>query len=285
MYGAIDFQWDIVWDNRHALLDGLRTAIWVALVAMLLSLVTGMIVALLRMSRIKPVSLIASLYVNIFRGAPALVTVIWVYFGVSLFIGVNYTVFQAGVFALTLLYTAFLSEIFRAALQAVPKGQREAALSLGMSRPRVFFSAVLPQAAKIALPSTGSMFIGMVKDTSVISVIGLFEVVRTTQKLVNDTFRPFELWTAAAVMYVSVAFVLDFIFRRIERRLSGPEAHRTRGIFATRRAGRTTALQEAVRTGRAATAGAPAVAVAGAGTGYEGILVNGLEQTRGKGEG
>jgi His/Glu/Gln/Arg/opine family amino acid ABC transporter permease subunit len=244
----IEFNWDVVWDNRDALLDGLRTALWVAFVAMIISLFTATFVALLRMSPIKPVTWLASIYVNVFRGMPALVTVIWVYFGLSIFIGINFTVFQAGVIALTLLYTAFLSEIFRAALLAVPKGQREAALSLGMSRPRVFVSAVLPQAAKIAVPSTGSMFIGMVKDTSVFAVIGLFEVVRTTQKLVSDTFRPFELWTAAAILYVVIAFVLDFIFRRIEKRLSGPEGRRSWGPLARRRAKKVSDLQQAVQT-------------------------------------
>jgi His/Glu/Gln/Arg/opine family amino acid ABC transporter permease subunit len=228
---------------------------------MIISLFTGTCVALLRMSPIKPVSLLASIYINVFRGMPALVTVIWVYFGLSIFIGINFTVFQAGVIALTLLYTAFLSEIFRAALLAVPKGQREAGLSLGMSRQRVFVSAVLPQAAKIAVPSTGSMFIGMVKDTSVFAVIGLFEVVRTTQKLVSDTFRPFELWTAAAFLYVAIAFILDFIFRRIEKRLSGAEGRKTRGPLARQRAMKVAALQDAVRNGRGgSTAAAPALA-------------------------
>jgi His/Glu/Gln/Arg/opine family amino acid ABC transporter permease subunit len=281
----IEFNWNVVWDNRDALLAGLRTALWVALVAMIISLFTGTFVALLRMSRIKPVSWLASIYINVFRGMPALVTVIWVYFGLSIFIGVNFTVFQAGVIALTLLYTAFLSEIFRAALLAVPSGQREAALSLGMSRPRVFVSAVLPQAAKIAVPSTGSMFIGMVKDTSVFAVIGLFEVVRTTQKLVSDTFRPFELWTAAAILYVVVAFVLDFIFRRVEKRLSGAEGRKTRGPLARHRAKQVAALEEAVRTGKQRS-GALAPALAGATAAGPNHQINDhLDQSRGKGEG
>jgi His/Glu/Gln/Arg/opine family amino acid ABC transporter permease subunit len=279
----IEFNWNVVWDNRDALLAGLRTALWVALVAMIISLFTGTFVALLRMSRIKPVTWLASIYINVFRGMPALVTVIWVYFGLSIFIGINFTVFQAGVIALTLLYTAFLSEIFRAALLAVPTGQREAALSLGMSRPRVFVSAVLPQAAKIAVPSTGSMFIGMVKDTSVFAVIGLFEVVRTTQKLVSDTFRPFELWTAAAILYVVVAFVLDFIFRRVEKRLSGAEGRKTRGPLAHHRTKQVATLQEAVRTGKERPGAlAPALATV---TGTSQELDDHLDQPRGKGEG
>ena len=108
--------------------------------------------------------------------------------------------------ALTLLYSAFIAEIYRAALEAVPPGQREAGLALGMHPVAVFVSVTLPQATKIAVPNIGSMFIGMVKDTSTFTVIGLLEVVRVTQNLNSTTFQPFVLYTAAAVLYVVVAF-------------------------------------------------------------------------------
>ena len=111
---------------------------------------------------------------------------IWVYFGLSLVFGINFSVFQAGVIALVLLYSAFISEIFRAALQAIPRGQREAGLALGMHPLRVFGRVILPQATKIAIPNIGSMFIGMVKDTSTFTVIGLLEVVHVTQNLELD---------------------------------------------------------------------------------------------------
>ena len=125
-----------------------------------------------------PFTWAGSFYVNVFRGMPALVTVLWVYFGVSIFLGINFTVFQAGVIALTLLYSAFISEIYRAALEAVPRGQREAGLALGLGKTRTFVKVILPQATKIAIPNIGSMFIGMVKDTSVFTVIGLLEITR-----------------------------------------------------------------------------------------------------------
>jgi ABC-type amino acid transport system permease subunit len=169
-----------------------------------------------------PVSWLARIYVNVFRGLPALVSVLWVYFGWSLLFGINFSVFQAGVIALVLLYGAFISEIYRAALEAIPRGQAEAGLALGMSRFRVFVQVVLPQATKIAIPNIGSMFIGMVKDTSVFTVIGLLEVVRVTQNLESIYFQPFVFFTAAAVIYVVIAFVLDFIFRGIERVLATP---------------------------------------------------------------
>lgn len=216
-----NYDWGLVWEYRADLLNGLLTAMQVAVVALLLSVVLGLGLALLRM-RPAPFSWIASIYINVFRGIPALVTVIWVYFGLALVLDVSFSVFQAGVIALTLLYSAFFAEIFRSALEAIPKGQQEAGLAVGMRPIRIFFSITLPQATKIAIPNVGNMFIGMVKDTSVFTVIGLLEVVRVTQNLVATTFQPFVLYSAAAVLYVAVAFAIDFLFRLIEKTLEAP---------------------------------------------------------------
>jgi His/Glu/Gln/Arg/opine family amino acid ABC transporter permease subunit len=210
-----DYDWGLIWDNREALLGGLLTAFSVAIVALVLSVVFGLLLAVMRGGP-RGVRWLATGYINIFRGVPALVSVIWVYFGVALLLGIRFTVFQAGVIALTLLYSAFFAEIFRSALQAVPTGHTEAGWALGMRSSQIFFSVTLPQAIKIALPNIGSMFIGMVKDTSTFTVIGLLEVVRVTQNLVATTFQPFVLYTAAAIIYVLAAFAIDLVFRLIE---------------------------------------------------------------------
>jgi His/Glu/Gln/Arg/opine family amino acid ABC transporter permease subunit len=219
--GITDYDWGLIWEYRSDLLHGLLTALEVSVVALVIATIAGLGLAMLRMGR-APLSWVAAVYINVFRGMPALVTVIWIYFGVSLLLGVNFTVFQAGVIALSLLYSAFMAEIFRAALQAVPHGHREAGLALGMRETRVFFSVVVPQAFKIALPNVGSMFIGMIKDTSTFTVIGLLEVVRVTQNANAQTFQPFVLYTAAAGIYVFAAFAIDIIFRAAERALSSP---------------------------------------------------------------
>ena len=228
------YQWSLLWDYRVDFLRGLWLAIEVALVAMTLSIVVGILLAATRMSK-GPVSWLATAYINVFRGIPALVSVIWVYFGWSLVLGINFTVFQAAVIALVALYGAFIAEIYRAALEAIPRGQREAGLALGMSRLRVFVQIVLPQATKIAVPNIGSMFIGMVKDTSVFTIIGLVEVVRTTQNINSITFQPFVLYTGAAFLYVIAAFVIDFAFRTIEKSLSTPPQGRIAQLVHGRR--------------------------------------------------
>lgn len=235
-----DYDWSLVWEYREALLAGLWTAGAVAIVGLVISLVFGLLLAVLR-SAPKPFNWLAVAYINIFRGVPALVSVIWVYFGLALVLGIRFTVFQAGVIALSLLYSAFFAEIFRSALQAVPSGHTEAGLALGMRPHQIFFSVTLPQAIKIALPNIGSMFIGMVKDTSTFTVIGLLEVVRVTQNIVATTFQPFVMYTAAAIIYVLAAFAIDFVFRMIENAYVRPpmgfvgrglRAHQRREIVA-----------------------------------------------------
>ncbi len=186
------YQWSLIWDHRVDFLQGLKVALEVSLVAMVLSVVVGILLALARMSK-PPLSWLGAAYINVFRGVPALVSVIWVYFGWSLLLGINFTVFQAAVIALVALYSAFIAEIYRAALEAIPRGQREAGLAVGMTPLKVFMRITLPQATKIAIPNIGSMFIG-----------------------------PFVLYTAAAGLYVVAAFAIDFLFRAIEKTLTTP---------------------------------------------------------------
>jgi His/Glu/Gln/Arg/opine family amino acid ABC transporter permease subunit len=241
------YDWSLVWDNRSALLHGLLVAVEVSAVALVLSVILGLLLALMRLSR-APITWLGAIYVNIFRGVPALVSVIWVYFGLSLAIGVEFSTFQAGVIALTLLYSAFIAEIYRAALEAIPRGQREAGLALGMHPLRVFAQVTLPQATKIAIPNIGSMFIGMVKDTSTFTVIGLVEVVRVTQNINSTYFQPFVLYTAAAVMYVAVAFAIDFIFRGIEKVMESPPRGRVARMVTGRKRRRIEAVVDRVAT-------------------------------------
>src|SRR5215212_7889840 len=206
------YDWSLVWENRSAFWHGLLTALSVAAVAIVISVVVGLLVALARMST-PPLSWLAAVYVHVFRGVPALVSVIWVYFGWSLLLGISFTVFQAGVIALVLLYGAFIAEIYRAALQAIPRGQREAGLAVGMHPVRVF---------------------------------GLLEVVRVTQNLNSTTFQPFVLYTAAAGVYVVAAFVLDFLFRAIEKSLATPPVGPIGRATAARRTRRIEAVMQRV---------------------------------------
>lgn len=248
MSGLSNVDWGLIWDDRGQLLDGLKVAVEVSVVALVISVFAGLLLALLRMSK-PPLSWLAWLYINIFRGVPALVTGLWVFFGLSLVLGVNFSTFQAGVITLTLLYSAFIAEIYRAALSAVPAGHREAGQALGMRPSRVFVSVTLPQATKIALPNIGSMFIGMVKDTSTLTFIGLAEVVRTTQNIVAQNYQYFALYTAAALIYVIAAFLIDLIFRILESLYTAPPRGPVPRLLRTRKRRRIERVVARVATG------------------------------------
>ncbi|HET9667923.1 MAG TPA: amino acid ABC transporter permease, partial [Desertimonas sp.] len=174
---AYDFKWDALFANGDLLRAGLRYTLYLATVSMVLATGFGLVLALMRTSRWWPLRWLATIYINVVRGVPLLVLLFWIYFGLPLFLGVDparFTNFRAGVVALTVFHTAFMAEVIRAGLSAVPAGQREAALSVGMSRPRAFTSIILPQAIRVAVPAAGNDFVGMVKDTSLVGIIGIF---------------------------------------------------------------------------------------------------------------
>ena len=141
-----------------------------------------------------------------------------------------------------MLYSAYLAEIFRAALNGRAPRSAEAGLALGLKRWQVFFRVTIPQAARIALPNIGSMLIGMVKDTSTFMVIGLVEVVYVSESIVSTTFEPFVIYTAAAALYVIVAFAIDFTFRILEQAVGGRATGRMAVLLTARRRKRLTAL-------------------------------------------
>ena len=136
---------------------------------------------------------------------PQFVFLLWLYYGIAILLGINFRPITAGVIALSVQYAAYLSEIYRAGIQAIHKGQMEAGLSVGLSKPRIYQRIILPQAFRIVLPPTVNMWIGMLKDTSLVSVIGVQELMRTTDLQSNFYFRPFEFYFVATGLYLAMA--------------------------------------------------------------------------------
>jgi His/Glu/Gln/Arg/opine family amino acid ABC transporter permease subunit len=218
------FAWDVVGQYRVWLFEGVILTLKIAVVSMVLAMVFGLLIALLRMSPIWPVRTLASLYISIFRAIPPLVFILWMYYGVTLVTGLNIEAFWSGVICLTLQYAAWLAEIYRAGLQAIDKGQREAALSTGLSRTRAFAKVIWPQAWRIIIPPMANNFVGIIKDSSLVGIIGLNELMRQSQIAVSLTFRPFELYTAAMVIYIvltlAIARMASFLEQRAARSLN-----------------------------------------------------------------
>ena len=207
------------WASLPTLLVGTRLTIGFALAAMVLGLPLGLIVALLRLYASGPVRWLATLYVSFIRGTPLLVQIFVIYYGLPSF-GITLSPVVGGVLALTLNAAAYLSETIRAAILSIPRGQHEAAYSVGLSRMETMRLIVLPQAARVALPSLGNSLIGLVKDTSLVSVITVVELLRSAQLVIARTFEPFGPYLAAALIYWVVSSLLELVQRRLEVRLS-----------------------------------------------------------------
>lgn len=216
-------QLKLIWTSALAsfptLMQAVPMTVGFALAAMLLGLPLALLVALTRLYGPAPLRSLAALYVSFIRGTPLLVQIFMIYYGLpSLGLTLNPTV--GGVLALTLNAGAYLSETIRASIESVPKGQHEAAYSLGLTRPQVMRLVVLPQAARVALPSLGNSLIGLVKDTSLVSVITVVELLRSAQLVIARTFEPFGPYLMAALIYWAISSLLELVQRRLEKRLS-----------------------------------------------------------------
>jgi His/Glu/Gln/Arg/opine family amino acid ABC transporter permease subunit len=217
--GSYTFDWTVVWDNLGILLRALEITFKISILAEILSLILGLAIAIIRVQKSRFLRWLAIGFIDVFRAVPLLVLLIWLYYGVTILTGLNFSALQAGVLGLGLLYGANLAEVFRAGLEAVPAGQREAALTLGLSRRQAMQSVVLPQAVRIVIPPLGNYWIGILKDSTLVSILGIQEIMRTAQNTVLENFRPFEIYTTVAVIYIILVLIFSRIIAVLERRL------------------------------------------------------------------
>jgi glutamine transport system permease protein len=217
--GSYTFDWTVVRDNLGVLLTALTITFKISIVAEIISLVIGLFIAIVRVQKSRFLQWTAIGFIDFFRAVPLLVLLIWLYYGVTILTGLSFSAFQAGVLGIGLLYGANLAEVFRAGLEAVPGGQREAALTLGLSRRQAMQSVVLPQATRIAIPPLANAFIGILKDATLVSILGIAEIMRTAQNVVLTNFRPFEIYTTVAIIYVILVLVFSRMVALLERKM------------------------------------------------------------------
>lgn len=207
------------WASLPTLMAATPITLGFALAAMLLGLPLGFAVALARLSRFAFLRGLSSVFVSFMRGTPLLVQIFVIYYGLPS-LGITLNPVAGGIIALTLNAAAYLSETIRAAILSIPKGQREAATSLGLTPSQTMRLIVLPQAARVALPSLSNTLIGLVKDTSLVSVITVVELLRSAQLVIARTFEPFGPYVAAALIYWAISSLLEVVQRRLERRFA-----------------------------------------------------------------
>jgi polar amino acid transport system permease protein len=200
------------------ILGGVVETIWLTVASLVCGLLLGFAVAMMRRSRQQPLRVLAKAYIWLFRGTPLLVQLIVIYTALPLF-GIRFSVIEAALIGLSLNEAAYLAEIIRAGIEAVPQGQSRAARALGMKERQIMRHIVMPQALKVIVPPLGNSVNGLLKTTSVTSVISMEELLRRTQVLIQDRFMVLELFAVAAIYYLLLTTLWDIVQRHIERRL------------------------------------------------------------------
>jgi polar amino acid transport system permease protein len=201
------------------ILGGVGLTIAICIGSIVLATILAVIGALGRLSTNAIIYSAASLYVSLVRGTPLIVQIIFVYFGLPQ-LGIVIPALPAGIIALGFNYGAYMTEIFRAGIQAVPRGQREAAEALAMPERLVMRRIVLPQAFRIVVPAIGNEFIAMIKDSALVSIIGVTELLWRAQSVGNQKFRTLEAILIAALVYWALTIVFSYFQERLERRMA-----------------------------------------------------------------
>ncbi len=211
--------WNVIWYSLPLLADGLLATIRLSVVAIVVGTVLGLLLGLASVSHIKPLRVAVRLYVDFIRGTPLLIQVFLVYFALPV-IGLNMSEFWSGVTALSLNAAGFIAEIVRAGLSSVERGQTEAAKSIGMKPPQILFHILLPQIYRPALPPLTNELIALIKGSSLLSVISVYELTRAGQAIVSERFVPLEVYGLVAIYYLIVITALAFLSRFLERRFT-----------------------------------------------------------------
>ena len=202
------------------LFEGLKMTIAMTVCSLILGILVGLLSCFCSISKSFILNKLSGAYLSIIRGTPLMVQATFIYFGLSAALNMPITSFTASIIVLMLNSGAYLSEIFRSGISAINKGQMEAARSLGLPHGVAMRKIILPQAFRIVIPSVTTQFIITLKDTSILSVIGVAEMMRQSQQLIANNFRAFETYAIVAVWYYVLVIILTKLFKLLERRLA-----------------------------------------------------------------
>jgi len=202
------------------LLEGFGIAMFCATAAIILAMIIGLFIALMRLSNSRFLRGFAFVYTQLFRGVPLYVLVIWVYFGLAIVANINLPKIPAGIITLALLNSGYLSETFRSGILAVNIGQSEAAAAIGLTKRQIKRYIVLPQAFRIVLAPSGNQFVDAIKDTAILSIIGVPELMRMAQQQADLFYRPFEFYTTAGILYFIAVMGVTKLFSFMEKRMN-----------------------------------------------------------------
>ncbi|WP_371369890.1 amino acid ABC transporter permease [Sporomusa rhizae] len=221
----MNFDFDLVVRSFPLLLMGAGITVQITALSVGFGLLIGMFVGISRLSLVWPVKALAAVYVDFIRGTPLLVQIFLIYFALPLVVGQRIDPFIAAITACSINSGAYVAEIFRAGIQSIDKGQMEAGRSLGMTWAQTMRYIILPQAFKRIIPPLGNEFIAMLKDSSLVSVIGFEELTRRGQLIIARTYGSFEIWLTVAFIYLVMTFTISRLVDYLERRYKTDDKH------------------------------------------------------------
>ncbi|MGA7585626.1 MAG: amino acid ABC transporter permease [Rouxiella badensis] len=199
---------DLILSSLPLLLKGLVVTLLLSIASIAGSTLLGLLAAVLRTSNIPVGAQIARVYTELFRGTPMLITLMFIYFGVAYF-GYEINLFAAGILGLSIYQGAYISEVFRAGIEAVPQGQWEVSQILGLDKRQAFFSVILPQTRRIVLPPLVGQYLSLIKDTSIVSMIGMSELMHQGQAIVDRIGQPVVIYCLVAALYFAICYPLS----------------------------------------------------------------------------
>lgn len=216
---AFEFEYHVMWETVPLLLNGMGLTLYITIIGLLAGFMVGVAMGLFKVSKYSCLRALSSVYVEIIRGTPLIVQVMFLYFGVPMAMGTRISPITAGIIAIAVNSGAYIAEIVRGAVQSIDVGQTEAGRSIGLTRMQTMIYVIWPQAFRRMIPPLGNQFIISLKDTSLLVVIGVGELTRQGQEIISTTFRAFEIWLTVALLYLLMTFTLARLLRMLEKKL------------------------------------------------------------------
>ncbi|NLY40463.1 MAG: amino acid ABC transporter permease [Desulfovibrionales bacterium] len=219
---AFQFEPAVILETLPMLVRGLWYTVYLTVGGLFFGFLLGVTTGLMKLARRVAISCIASGYIELIRGTPMLVQAMFLYYGLPMAVGMRIPPLLAGIIVIAINSGAYIAEIVRGAIQSIDPGQTEAGRSIGLTRAQTMRYIIWPQALRRMIPPLGNQFIISLKDTSLLMVIGVGELLRTGQEIVAVTFRAFEVYIAVALVYLAMTISISKVLRMVESRLASP---------------------------------------------------------------
>ncbi|MBF7682590.1 glutamine ABC transporter permease GlnP [Acinetobacter sp. B5B] len=215
----MDFEISYIWQAMPILLQGLKLTLLISVVGLIAGFFIGILTGIARATGGKVISKIALVYIEVIRGTPIMVQVMFIYFALPLALPVHIEPMTAAIVTITINSGAYIGEITRGSILSINKGFKEAGLALGLSSKETMLTIIIPLALRRMIPALGNQWIVSIKDTSLFIVIGVGELTRQGQEIIAGNFRSLEVWSAVAILYLAVTLCLSFLLKVIEKKM------------------------------------------------------------------